>query len=133
VPLKFQPSRPGEACRVVLTRDVPVHRRQPGFTALINPLLTPEAQAELAAALEGVESFPPKRSTPPASDWTMIGPAGVLFSASTRPSARRNPCSWAAAPEEPGQAPEDFSSYLNTNIAVQRRQSTGDITTPASS
>src|SRR5690606_15814684 len=34
-------------------------------------------------------------------------------------------------PEEPGEAPEDFSAYLNSNLAVSRRQSTGDVTSPS--
>src|SRR5690606_39924129 len=58
VPLNFN-SRVLGAMPVLLTRDDRFIVESAGFQRLINPLLTPEAQAELAARLEGVESFAP--------------------------------------------------------------------------
>lgn len=131
VPLNFNRRVLGEL-PVVLTRDDRFIVDSSGFTALINPLLTPEAQAELAAALEGVESFPPEEinATGIRLDYDPDQLAVLVLRIDP---TKRTPESlfMGGRPEEPGQAPEDFSSYLNTNIAVQRRHSTGDITTPS--
>ena len=59
VPLNFNSRVLGEL-PVVLTRDDRFIVESAGFKVLIDPLLTPEAQAELAARIRGIDSFAPE-------------------------------------------------------------------------
>ena len=59
VPLNFNSRVLGEL-PVVLTRDDRFIVDTAGFKTLIDPLLTPEAQTELATRLQGVTSFAPE-------------------------------------------------------------------------
>ncbi|PZU56735.1 MAG: hypothetical protein DI552_09030 [Brevundimonas sp.] len=131
VPLNFNSRVLGEL-PVLLTRDDRFMVDSEGFTTLINPLLTPEAQAELAASLAGTTSFASEE----------INSAGISLDYDPEQLAvlvlRIDPAKRSVEslfqggrPEEPGMAPERFSAYLNSNIVVQRRESTGDVTTPS--
>lgn len=131
VPLNFNRRVLGEL-PVLLTRDDRFIVDSAGFQVLIRPLLTEEAQADLAKSLEGVESFAPEE----------INAAGIQLDYDPEQLAvlvlridptRRLPemLFRRGRPDEPERPPEDFSAYLNTNLAVQRRQSTGDVDTPS--
>lgn len=131
VPLNFNRRVLGEM-PVLLTRDDRFIVESAGFRALIDPLLTPEAQEELKAQLEGVESFAPEEinATGISLDYDPDQLAVLLLRID--PTKRSVESLFQGGrPEEPGAAPEDFSAYLNTNMAVSRRQSTGDVTTPS--
>lgn len=131
VPLNFNRRVLGEM-PVLLTRDDRFIVESAGFRALIDPLLTPEAQEELKARLEGVESFAPEEinATGISLDYDPDQLAVLLLRID--PTKRSVESLFQGGrPEEPGAAPEDFSAYLNTNMAVSRRQSTGDVTTPS--
>ena len=131
VPLNFNRRVLGEL-PVLLTRDDRFIVDSEGFQLLIRPLLTEEAQADLAASLDGIESFAPEE----------INAAGIQLDYDPEQLAvlvlrieptRRLPemLFQRGRPDEPEQAPQAFSAYLNTNLAVQRRESTGDIDTPS--
>lgn len=131
VPLNFNRRVLGEM-PVLLTRDDRFIVESAGFQALIGPLLTPEAQAELKARLEGVESFAPEEinATGISLDYDPDQLAVLLLRID--PTKRSVEFLFQGGrPEEPGAAPEDFSAYLNTNLGVSRRQTTGDVTTPS--
>jgi len=131
VPLNFNRRVLGEM-PVLLTRDDRFIVESAGFRALIDPLLTPEAQAELKSRLEGVESFAPEEinATGISLDYDPDQLAVLLLRID--PTKRSVESLFQGGrPEEPGSAPEDFSAYLNTNLAVSRRQSTGDVTSPS--
>jgi outer membrane usher protein len=131
VPLNFNRRVLGEM-PVLLTRDDRFIVESAGFRALIDPLLTPEAQEELKARLEGVESFAPEEinATGISLDYDPDQLAVLLLRID--PTKRSVESLFQGGrPEEPGSAPEDFSAYLNTNLAVSRRQSTGDVTSPS--
>lgn len=131
VPLNFNRRVLGEM-PVLLTRDDRFIVESAGFRALIDPLLTPEAQAELKSRLEGVASFAPEEinATGISLDYDPDQLAVLLLRID--PTKRSVESLFQGGrPEEPGSAPEDFSAYLNTNLAVSRRQSTGDVTSPS--
>ena len=131
VPLNFNNRVLGEM-PVLLTREDRFIVDSAGFVVLINPLLTPEAQAELATTLEGVQSFAPEE----------INAAGISLDYDPQQLAvlvlRIDPSKRSieslfngGRPEEPGLPPEGFSAYLNGNAVIQRRESTGDFTKPS--
>ena len=131
VPLQFNRRVLGEL-PVLLTRDDRFIVDSEGFRTLLNPLLTEQAQAELEAALAGRSSFEPEA----------IGTSGIALDYDPEQLAvlvlridptRRVPESLfrGGTPDAPEQGPEPFSAYLNTNIAIQRRQSTGEIDQPS--
>ena len=131
VPLQFNDRVLGEM-PVLLTRDDRFLVESRGFQALLEPLLTPEAQAELATALAGIERFE--------SDF--IQPTGIRLDYDPDQLAvlllRIDPTKRTieslfrqGEPEEPGLPPEAISAYLNLNLAAQRFQSTGDVRTPS--
>lgn len=131
VPLNFNRRVLGEM-PVLLTRDDRFIVESAGFRALIDPLLTPEAQEELKSRLEGVASFAPEEinATGISLDYDPDQLAVLLLRID--PTKRSVESLFQGGrPEEPGSAPEDFSAYLNTNLAVSRRQSTGDVTSPS--
>lgn len=131
VPLNFNRRVLGEL-PVILTADDRFIVNSDGFVALINPLLTQEAQQELAAALTGVTQFAPEE----------INAAGIQLDYDPAQLAvlvlRINPENrlpemlfQGGRPEAPERPPEDYSAYLNANIAVNRRESTGEVETPS--
>lgn len=131
VPLNFNSRVLGEM-PVILTQDDRFLVDARGFQALIDPLLTPEAQAELAARLTGVENFAPEEinATGISLDYDPDQLAVLVLRIDPR---RRSVESLfqGGAPEAPGLQPGAFSAYLNTNLALQRRERTGDVSTPS--
>ncbi len=131
VPLNFNSRVLGELS-VLLTRDDRFIVDSGAFRELIAPLLTPEAQAELATALEGIESFAPEE----------INETGIRLDYDPNQLAvlvlRIDPTKRSVEslfrggrPDPHGAPPEPFSAYLNSNLVVQRRESTGDISRPS--
>jgi outer membrane usher protein len=131
VPLNFNRRVLGEM-PVVLTRDDRFIVQSAGFLALIDPLLTEQAQAELAAALAGHDTFAPE----------LIEPTGIRLDYDPQqlsvlvlridPTKRTvEPLFQGGRSEKPDQAPLPFSAYLNSNLTVQRLNSTGDVTKPS--
>lgn len=131
VPLQFNRRVLGEL-PVLLTRDDRFIVDSAGFKALINPLLTPEAQGELDVTLAGRTSFEPEA----------IGGSGIALDYDPEQLAvlvlridptRRVPESLfrGGTPDAPERGPESFSAYLNTSMALQRRESTGDVDKPS--
>lgn len=131
VPLQFNRRVLGEL-PVLLTSDDRFIVDSAGFQALINPLLTEAAQAELDATLAGRTSFEPEA----------IGGSGIALDYDPEQLAvlvlridptRRVPESLfrGGTPDPAERGPEDFSAYLNTSMALQRRESTGDIDKPS--
>ncbi|WP_312062397.1 hypothetical protein [Brevundimonas sp.] len=131
VPLNFNRRVLGEM-PVLLTRDDRFIVESAGFRALIDPLLTPEAQAELKSRLEGVESFAPEEINATGISLDYDPDQLAVLVLRIDPTKRSVESLFQGGrPEEPGSAPEDFSAYLNTNLAASRRQSTGDVTSPS--
>ena len=131
VPLNFNRRVLGEM-PVLLTRDDRFIVESAGFRALIDPLLTPEAQAELKTQLEGVESFAPEEINATGISLDYDPDQLAVLVLRIDPTKRSVESLFQGGrPEEPGAAPENFSAYLNTNLAVSRRQSTGEVTSPS--
>ena len=131
VPLNFNRRVLGEM-PVLLTRDDRFIVESAGFKRLIDPLLTPEAQAELASRLEGVESFAPEEINTTGIRLEYDPDQLAVLVLRIDPTKRSIESLFQGGrPDEPGVAPEDFSAYLNTNMLVQRRNSTGDVATPS--
>lgn len=131
VPLNFNRRVLGEL-PVLLTADDRFIVQSQGFIELISPLLTEEAQAELTAALAGIPQFAPEE----------INAAGIQLDYDPEQLAvlvlRIEPrmrvpefLFQGGRPDPPEQGPEDFSAYLNTNLVVNRRASTGDVDRPS--
>lgn len=131
VPLQFNRRVLGEL-PVVLTRDDRFIVDSEGFVRLIGPLLTETARAELEASLAGIETFEPEaiNATGIQLDYDPELLAVMVLRIDPR---RRVPESLfrGGTPDPPDQGPETFSAYLNTNLSVQRRSSTGDIDRPS--
>lgn len=131
VPLNFNRRVLGEM-PVILTRDDRFIVESAGFRSLIDPLLTPEAQIELAGRLQGIESFAPEEINDTGIQLDYDPDQLAVLVLRIDPTKRSVESLFQGGrPEEPGVAPEDFSAYLNTNLSVQRRQSTGDVTAPS--
>lgn len=131
VPLNFNRRVLGEM-PVVLTRDDRFIVESAGFRALIDPLLTPEAQEELRRRLEGMDSFAPEEINATGIRLDYDPDQLAVLVLRIDPTKRSVESLFQGGrPEEPGEAPEDFSAYLNSNLAVSRRQSTGDVTSPS--
>lgn len=131
VPLNFNRRVLGEL-PVLLTRDDRFIVDSEGFQVLIRPLLTEEAQADLAASLEGVESFAPEEINATGIQLDYDPEQLAVLVLRIDPTRRLPELLFQRGrPDEPEQPPEDFSAYLNTNLAVQRRGSSGDIDTPS--
>src|SRR5690606_34518314 len=117
---------------VVLTRDDRFIVNSEGFVRLIGPLLTETARGELEASLAGIETFEPEaiNATGIQLDYDPELLAVMVLRIDPR---RRVPESLirGGTPDPPDQGPETFSAYLNTNLSVQRRSSTGDIDRPS--
>lgn len=130
VPLNFNRRVLGEM-PVLLTRDDRFIVESAGFRALIDPLLTPEAQEELKTRLAGVESFAPEEINATGISLDYDPDQLAVLVLRIDPTKRSVESLFQGGqPETPGEAPEDFTAYLNTNLAVSRRQSTGEVTSP---
>ena len=131
VPLNFNSRVLGEL-PVVLTRDDRFIVDTAGFKTLIDPLLTPEAQTELATRLQGITSFAPEEINDTGIQLDYDPEQLAVLVLRIDPTKRTVESLFRGGkPEQPGQAPEPFSAYLNSNISIQRRESTGDINTPS--
>ncbi|MFZ4164786.1 hypothetical protein [Brevundimonas sp. NPDC058933] len=131
VPLNFNRRVLGEM-PVLLTRDDRFIVESVGFRALIDPLLTPEAQEELRSRLAGVESFAPEEinATGISLDYDPDQLAVLVLRIDPTKRSVESLFQGGRA-DEPGEKAEDFSAYLNTNLSVSRRQSSGDVTAPS--
>ncbi len=131
VPLNFNRRVLGEL-PVVLTADDRFIVNSDGFIRLISPLLTPEAQATLTRSLAGIESFAPEEINAAGIQLDYDPEQLAVLVLRIEPTMRVPEVLFQGGrPEDPELPPEDFSAYVNTNIAVQRRHSTGDIDTPS--
>lgn len=131
VPLHFNRRVLGEM-PVILTADDRFIVNSEGFVALISPLLTEEANAELRASLEGVEQFAPEEINAAGIQLDYDPEQLAVLVLRIDPSKRVPELLFRGGqPDPPGQGPEDFSAYLNTNISATRRMRTGDIETPS--
>jgi outer membrane usher protein len=131
VPLNFNRRVLGEL-PVLLTSDDRFIVDSAGFQTLINPLLTEEAQAELAASLEGIESFPPEEINATGIQLDYDPEQLAVLVLRIDPTKRLPEMLFQGGrPDAPEQPPENFTAYLNTNLAIQRRNTTGDIDAPS--
>ena len=131
VPLNFNRRVLGEM-PVLLTRDDRFIVDSAGFRTLIDPLLTPEAQEELKKRLEGVESFAPEEINATGISLDYDPDQLAVLVLRIDPTKRSVESLFQGGrPGAPGEGPDDFSAYLNTNLAVSRRQSTGEVTSPS--
>jgi outer membrane usher protein len=131
VPLNFNRRVLGEM-PVVLTRDDQFIVQSAGFRALIDPLLTEQAQAELAVALAGHETFPPEliESTGIRLDYDPQQLSVLVLRIEPTKRTMESLFQGGRA-EKPDQPPLPFSAYLNSNLTVQRQNSTGNVTKPS--
>lgn len=131
VPLNFNRRVLGEM-DVLLTRDDRFIVYSSGFKNLINPLLTEEAQAEIAAILGDRESFSPEDIVNSGIrleyDPTQLAVMVLRIDPSKR--AVEN-LFQEGKPEEHGVAPESFSAYVNTSVGVSKRHNVSDMQTPS--
>ncbi|WP_390548441.1 hypothetical protein [Qipengyuania sp. MTN3-11] len=129
VPLIFN-RRPLGELPVVLTADDRFLVDAPAFLALIGPLLTPDGQAELAARLEGVDSFPSEQLNAAGITLNYDPEQLAVLVIRIDPSRRAVESLFTAGQREPdGIPPKDFSAYLSTNLLLERR-SIGGISKP---
>lgn len=131
VPLNFNSRVLGEL-PVVLTRDDRFIVDTAGFKTLIDPLLTPEAQTELATRLQGVTSFAPEEINDTGIQLDYDPEQLAVLVLRIDPTKRTVESLFRGGkPETPGLPPEPFSAYLNSNVSIQRRESTGDVSKPS--
>ncbi len=120
-PLQFNSRMLGEI-DVLLTKDDDLYVDSVSFRRLIDPLLTVEAQAQLRQGLGYLTSFTPEQ----------IEALGIRLEYDPQQLAimvlRIDPSRRAvenifreSRRDEPGQTPESFSAYLNTNVALVKR------------
>jgi len=131
VPLNFNQRVLGEM-PVILTRDDQFRVESAGFQSLIKPLLTKEAQEELAARLTGITDFSPEEINPTGIRLDYDPDQLAVLVLKIDPTKRNVESLFrGGAPEEPGLPPSDFSAYLNTNMVLQRIARTGDVSKPS--
>ncbi|MFC7378355.1 hypothetical protein [Brevundimonas sp. GCM10030266] len=131
VPLNFNRQVLGEL-PVLLTRDDRFIVESSSFQTLIKPLLTDEAQAALAASLEGVESFAPEEINATGIQLDYDPEQLAVLVLRIDPHLRLPAMLFRrGTPDAPEQAPEPFSAYINANVALSRRMSNGDVETPS--
>lgn len=131
VPLNFNQRVLGDL-PVVLTRDDRFIVDSAGFKDLIDPLLTPEAQAELALAVAASPSFAPEEINATGIQLDYDPDQLAVLVLRIDPTKRSvEDLFQGGRAEDPEMGPEPYSAYMNLNAAVQRRASTGDITAPS--
>lgn len=130
VPLQFNRRVLGELS-VLLTRDDRFVVNSEGFVRLLAPLLTKQAQDRLSVSLEGKETFEPL-----AIDETGIrleyDPEQLAVMVLRIDPSHRIPevLFTGGSGDAPETGPDRFSAYINTNLSLQRRSSTGDLDKP---
>lgn len=131
VPLNFNSRVLGEM-PVTLTRDDRFLVESAGFQALLQPLLLPEAQQELAQALEGHEYFAPEEINDTGIRLEYDPNQLAVMVLRIDPTKRTIESLFSAGTaEEPGLPPERFSAFLNANLVAQKYHSRGDMQTPS--
>ncbi len=131
VPLNFNRRVLGEL-PVILTKDDRFIVDSEGFIRLINPLLTEAAQADLTASLQGNTQFAPDEINAAGIQLDYDPTQLAVLVLRIDPTRRVPESLFTGGQSEPAeQGPEDFSAYLNSNISVSRRHSTGDIDAPS--
>lgn len=131
VPLQFNRRVLGEM-PVLLTADDRFIVNSAGFISLISPLLTEQANAELRASLEGVPQFAPEEINAAGIQLDYDPEQLAVLVLRIDPSKRTPEFLFRGGePEAPEQGPENFSAYLNANMAVSRRNSTGEVERPS--
>lgn len=129
-PLQFNRRILGEL-PVLLTRDDRFMVGSEGFLALIGPLLTPEANAELTALLDGKQRFLPEEIAPSGIRLDYDPQQLAVLVLKIAPEKRSVEILYQRGePEAPGAAPEPFSAYLNVNTIVSRLSGAGGVRTP---
>ncbi len=129
-PLQFNKRILGEI-PVLLTSDDRFIVSSVEFFSLISPLLTPEASEELAVLLDGKLRFRTEE----------IAASGILLDYDPEqlallvlkiaPERRSVEALYRDSfPEEPGDAPEPFSAFLNLSTAVTRLSQEGRVNKP---
>ena len=130
VPLFFNRRVLGEL-DVLLTRDDRFNVNSASFISLIKPLLTPDAGAELVASLAGVDAFFPEEINSAGIELEYDPEQLAVLVLRIAPERRTVESLFEAGrPEDPAQAPEPFSAYMNTNMVLLRRGLTGEINRP---
>lgn len=130
VPLYFNRRVLGEL-DVLLTRDDRFIVNSASFARLISPLLTPEATVELQAALAGIEAFYPEEINATGIELDYDPEQLAVLVLKIDPERRTVESLFEAGrPESPARPPEAFTAYLNTNLVVLRRESTGEFNRP---
>lgn len=129
-PLRFNDRILGEI-PVLLTADDTFIISSPEFTALIDPLLTPEARQELAALLNGRERFRPEDIAPFGISLDYDPEQLALLVLKIAPEKRSVEALYReSTPEEPGEPPLPFSAYLNLDATVSRLSQAGGVRRP---
>ncbi len=129
-PLQFNRRILGEL-PVLLTRDDRFVVGSEGFLALIGPLLTPAANAELVALIGDKPRFLPEEIAPSGIRLDYDPQQLAVLVLKIAPEKRSVEVLYQrGSPEAPGDAPEPFSAYLNFNTIVSRLSEADGIRTP---
>ncbi|WP_447750870.1 hypothetical protein [Sphingopyxis fribergensis] len=119
-PLQFNQRILGEL-PVLLTRDDRFEVSTADFQALINPLLTPEAQAELVTILGAKPRFQPEDVAASGIRLEYDPEQLAVMVLRITPEKRAIEALYQRGEAEtPGDAPEPFSAFLNVNVAASR-------------
>ncbi len=103
-----------------------------GFYDLISPLLTPEAAVELQTLLGSRETFEPDGLREFGIQLEYDASQLAILVLRIDPLKRQIQRLYeTGSPENPGQAPEDFSAYLNANVAISRQSVDSRILAPS--
>lgn len=131
VPLNFNRRVLGEL-PVILTKDDRFIVQSNGFISLISPLLTPEAQAALVASLDGIDRFAPEEINAAGIQLDYDPDQLAVLVLRIEPSMRVPEMLFQGGQAEaPASPPENFSAYLNTNLAFQYYHANGDAALPS--
>jgi outer membrane usher protein len=129
-PLQFNRRVLGEL-PVLLTHDDRFVIGTEGFMALIGPLLTPEARAELSALLGDKPRFLPGDVAKSGITLEYDPEQLAVLVLTIAPEKRSVEILYQdRSPEEAGDPPVPFSAYLNFSSTVSRLSQTGDIEKP---
>lgn len=129
-PLQFNQRILGEM-PVLLTRDDQFIVGSDGFMTLIGPLLTPEAQAELAALIAGKPRFLPEDIAASGIRLDYDPQQLAVLVLKIAPDKRSIEVLYqSGVAEAAGDAPVPFSAFLNVSASVSRLSDDGSIRRP---
>lgn len=129
-PLQFNSRILGEL-PVLLTADDRFIVGTEGFLALIGPLLTPDAQAELRALLGDKPRFLPEEVAPSGIRLEYDPEQLAVLVLKIAPEKRSVEVLYQnRQAEEPGAPPVPFSAFLNVSTTVSRISQTGNVEKP---